>query len=297
MKSFSVSLHGNLIMDNHYYVDQFALNDSSKCIKSYSSPGAIANLVVGLSEVSHKIKINIDSAIGDDENGRYLKRWFSNFNKLNPCMIKDASLKLSEEKTSTATIISEVINKRRSSIVEWGACSQINKLEDFKSDWAHILYIDKLEKINVESIKSLSNSSIISVDLCSSNFDDITRERIISLLPYVDFVFSSKEEAMHLSEKDTYLEAAKYLGNLCKGYSVIHSPFNCVFYNRTNKHVMSVPVEKIIQSPASVNGAGDTFTASFICAYLSGKEVGESIMNAHKNTFKILSKRIENEKV
>jgi sugar/nucleoside kinase (ribokinase family) len=56
-------------------------------------------------------------------------------------------------------------------------------------------------------------------------------------------------------------------------------------------------VPRVIKDPINVNGAGDTFTASFINAYLSGLSVKESIVNSHNNTFKILSKRIQNEKI
>jgi sugar/nucleoside kinase (ribokinase family) len=297
MKSFKISLHGSLLMDSHYCVDRFLLNSSNKCIRRYRSPGGIANLVNAFSDVCENAEISIDAAVGDDENGKYLKRWFKTFNKLSTKVRIDSDIKVVKQKTSEATIISEMLNKRRSSIVSWGACTKIKELKTCQADWSHVLYIDKLESITQNSMKEISRNSITSIDLCTTDFDNSTRERIHDLLPYVDFVFSSREEAMHLANKSKYSEAVKYLGNLSRLCAVVHSPKECSFYNKVEQEFESVVVPRVIKDPINVNGAGDTFTASFINAYLSGLSVKESIVNSHNNTFKILSKRIQNEKI
>jgi len=285
---FDVGLYGNLILDNTYCVEKYTHGESNICLEKNISPGAIANVAMALSRISPNMSVVIDSLVGEDISGRYVKKWFQNLRKIG---IVNFGINIGNIKkpTSEAVIISDLQNKSRSSIVNWGACQEINKLNDYSSKWCHILYVDKLPNLDLNSLKHLSENSIISVDLCSSNHDDKTREKILSMLPYVDYVFASSEEGRCLVGKEKDYDTALAIAKRARGWAIVHSPNGSFISDGVHKHTKGYKVKNKIQKPVNVLGAGDNFAAAFITKKIEDKNtVEESVRFAHEEATKYI---------
>tara|TARA_B100000085_G_scaffold123031_1_gene111988 strand:- start:581 stop:1489 length:909 start_codon:yes stop_codon:yes gene_type:complete len=284
---YDVSLYGNLILDTTYCVNDYSHGESNTCLDKKISPGGIANVAAAISRIEPTLNINIESKIGGDISGRYAKKWFANLKKLGYNV--NANMIETSKPTSEAIIISDLLNMNRSSIVNWGACQEINKLNDYSSRWCHILYVDKLPNLDLNSLKYLSENSIISIDLCSSNHNDKTREKILSMLPYVDYVFASSEEGRCLIGKEKDYDIALAIAKNARGWAVIHSPDGSFISNGQHKNTKGYKVENKIQKPVNVLGAGDNFAAAFISKKIQDKNtVEESVRFAHEQATKYI---------
>jgi sugar/nucleoside kinase (ribokinase family) len=265
MRSSDICLHGNLILDKVYGINNFRSNDSNECIDSYESPGAIANMVRALSKLNPSLRLAVDSSVGDDESGRYIKRWFRHFKELRMATV-DLLLTESDLNTSEALILSDVEKGTRTSIVRWGACSAIDSLRNVDARWHHILYLDKLPNLDIESLKELSKTSIISADLCGTEYSKDQRKKVISALGHVDYIFASSEEARSLTQMLNDHSSTRELGKMVKKYAIVHTPNGSSFSSGVNNDVNEVYCDEKIDGPLNVLGAGDNFASAFIAS-------------------------------
>tara|TARA_Y100001972_G_scaffold34677_1_gene43056 strand:+ start:1743 stop:2624 length:882 start_codon:yes stop_codon:yes gene_type:complete len=275
--SFDLTVYGNLILDNTFCVEQYAHEESNICTARHMSPGASANVVSAISRLDSALSVNISSIIGDDTAGRYIEKWFLNFKKLNSINL-NLNLEKSYQNTSEAVIISDLTNKSRSSIVNWGACQTLRNLKNFNSKWSHILYLDKLPNLDLNSLKKLSEESIISVDLCSSNQDLETRETMISMLPYIDYVFASFEEGCCLAQENNPYDASRFIAKKTRGWCILHSPDGSYISEGSHQTTKKYNVADKVTGPVNVLGAGDNLATAFIVDQIKRQsEVSESI--------------------
>jgi sugar/nucleoside kinase (ribokinase family) len=289
MKNFDICLHGNLILDKVYVVDGFRENDSNAPKSIYKSPGALMNMVRSILTFGSDISIAIDSCIGNDSSGEYIQRWLSNARKLNGNKIVD-NFEILFTKTSEAVIITDISKNNRTSIVSWGACSKMEKLKNMNAKWDHVLYLDKLPKLN--SFHD-HKGSIISTDICGSVHSERDKVRIFKMLPCIDYFFASEEEAQSLTSTSTALEATKKLGKLLKGHAIIHSPRGSLVSDSAGD-ILEFKCETIIDSPVDVLGAGDHFASSFIAHRLKNKElsIDKSVEFAHQSATSFVQNKI-----
>jgi sugar/nucleoside kinase (ribokinase family) len=286
--TYDVSLYGNLILDNTYCVENYSHGESNICHNKSLSPGAIANVASALCRLSVATSININSIVGEDISGRYIEKWLTNLNKMRLNKVKTNLIKCLDP-TSEAIIISDLQNKTRSSIVNWGACQKIKTLKDHKSKWCHILYIDKLPKLDLNSLKKLSENSIISVDMCSSNQTEEIKEKILSMLPHVDYVFASSDEGRCLTNAEEDYIVAKSIAELSRGWAIIHSPEGSFISNGSHEQTTQHKVQNKIEESVNVLGAGDNFAAAFITHKMSeNNTVKESVRFAHEEATKYI---------
>jgi sugar/nucleoside kinase (ribokinase family) len=283
-----ISLYGNLILDTNYIVDQFPVNGASnECLKSFVSTGGIANVARGLRKQSVSNPIIINSCVGDDGPGKVI------IEELIQLKSDIHFLEVKEDvKTSVATIISDIRNKTKTSIVDWQACCYFDRFVPNSNWWSHFAYIDKTEELTKWSLESFSHN-ITSADLCLSSNDRDNVERIFSLLPYLDFVVLSENEAKGISRQTSLVELAREIGRKAKGWAIIHHPEGSVSSN--GEQLFSMDVEQI--DNLNVLGAGDIFVSNLV--YYKWKNGIESKMSkcvnwCHSETTKIL-KRLNNE--
>jgi len=286
--TYDISLYGNLILDNTYCVKGYSHEESNVCYGKKKSPGATANVAVAISRLAPELSINIQSKIGQDVSGRYIKKWFADLKKMRYNNI-DMLITESPKPTSEAVIISDIVNKTRSSIVSWGACQDVNVIGGLQSRWSHILYVDNLPNLDLNSLKNLSKDSIISIDLCSSNQSGQTKEKILSMLPYVDYVFASSEEGACLIGEEKEHDTALKIGKLARGWAIIHSPDGSCVSNGSHKQTRSYRVQNKIKKSVNVLGAGDNFAAAFIARKIQKETtVEESVRFAHEEATKYI---------
>lgn len=285
---YDIGLYGNLILDNTYCVKEYLHEESNICYGKKMSPGAIANVAVAIARLSPELSINVQSKLGQDIPGRYIKKWFASLKKMGYNNV-NMSITESLKPTSEAVIISDLTDKTRSSIVNWGACQDISVVDGPRSRWSHILYVDKLPNLDLNSLKNLSKDSIISIDLCSSNQSGQTKEKILSMLPYVDYVFASSEEGACLIGEEKEFDTALKIGKLARGWAIIHSPDGSYVSNGSHKQTRSYRVQNKIKKSVNVLGAGDNFAAAFITRKIQKETtVEESVRFAHEEATKYI---------
>lgn len=160
---------------------------------------------------------------------------------------------VSGNEISNATIIIDRCGQK-SSFVEWRLPTKILPI---KSDWHHIAYLDKLEFIDADWLKKING--IISVDLCSTNYDI---QRILDILNYniIDYLFCNETEFNVLFNYKKSFEVSSLLNNK-KLTILVHSDDNCLFI-KSNGVVGRLYTGK--EDLSDVVGAGDYFAAGFI---------------------------------
>ena len=287
MKSFDISIYGNLIVDNVYEVDSFEESSSNNIESNYMSLGASANVIREMVRLNRDISISLNSCVGIDTCGSYCKTWIKNFNKIYLKSLH-SFLETKEDHTSSALIISNLNNNTRTSAVKWGACQNISNFVNHSSTWKHFMYIDKMPNLTEKTLKKLSKNAIISVDFCLGNHIDKEINRLKSILKYVDYVFISETEACSLTgEKEEEIMTMR-LGKMSRGICILHTPM--ASYTSDGSNINIYKTNYIEDKNLNVLGAGDVFSASFINEKLKNKSIKKCIHFAHENTTKYLLK-------
>lgn len=260
-----ISIIGNLILDRKYSVENFSSNYSNTCTKYVESVGAVGNMLPTLLN-TYNFDVEILGAIGNDTNGMYIENSLNKSKvKFNPIIVNGAS-------TSTATIVSDIVNSTRTSVVNWDACIEFADVEVTDSDWCHICYLDSLINIDnstLHGIKSKLPECIISADLCSSDFVKLHKNRIWKCLKYIDYLVISDTEANALLPGlDSEIQVT-VLGHAVNKYCIIHSPKgSCISDGSSSiSHICTSVLRNI-----DVLGAGDIFCANMIGNLLKYKE-------------------------
>tara|TARA_B100000029_G_C17599220_1_gene965216 strand:- start:1167 stop:2012 length:846 start_codon:yes stop_codon:yes gene_type:complete len=276
MKNFSLSIYGNLILDQVLSLDSFPSEGfASKIAKIYFVPGASANIARAYHSITGN-KASIYSCVGKDFSGEKILESISEYSNCN--------VKKVDGETSTAVILANETKATRTGLVKWGVCSEMNNFPNCDSQWKHFSYIDKLHNLTPEILSSLSG--IKSVDFTSFDYNDIDRERIIGCLSEIDYVISSTEESCFLTKADHVDDAVRMLGEYCKGYAIIHEKSGS--YVSDGSSCVYVNCDHEILENISVLGAGDIFAASFISSFKEELTIEEIAILSHQKTFKLL---------
>ncbi len=291
MAKFDVCLIGNLIVDNIYCVSNFALGHSNKSLAHKKSIGSIANVLDSLIELEPNLNINVYSSIGKDKEAKNVSEWISEIQKNNKV---EFDLSYSDNFcTSNALIISDISQRTRSSIVNWGACTEMKSFTAPNSKWFHVMYADKLHNLSYENLKILKQQGTVSVDFCLSNHSESELGRIHSLLPWVDYAIMSIDEAYSIAETKQASKAVKKIGTLVNKCAIIHSPHYVYICN--GKELDILETNYIDQKNMNVLGAGDMFAAAVIAKKLEQTDTIKSAEFAHQYTTQKLMESYEKE--
>ena len=279
MRNFSISLYGNLILDKILFLDKFPDEGvTQSIIKQKISLGGIFNTLRFLS-TNPNLEINIHSSIGDDLAGDTIRKILD----MSTC--EKAFLEYSNENTSTAFILNNLKSSERTGLVQWGACCNMKNFVNDGSGWKHFSYCDSLYNLNRKKLKTLSG--IKSLDLNKFSHSDEQRQRTLDCIQAVDFVITSIEESLSITESKEPKEACKKLGRLCNTYAIIHHPGGSFISNGTVVEEVKTKIGKI--DNLNVLGAGDIFVGSFIKNYSNLTSIKDVVLKSHHDTFNWLA--------
>ena len=252
MGMIDVSIYGNLILDKVCRVSQYRHASSNNCTLMTSSPGGIANVAAAIARLNNNLSLTVNSVVGDDIASSITKQWFLDLAEKTDARI-DIVLEPSPTHTSEAVIICDTDNNNRGSIVQWGACTELSSLTDHDSRWCHIIYADKLPNLDINSLKEISKKSIISLDLCSDNQTRETKDKILSALPHVDYLFASSEEARCLTGRTTDVGACQEISKHIRLTPIIHNPSGSVFFDRGSNQAKQVSTPILVERGANLS--------------------------------------------
>jgi sugar/nucleoside kinase (ribokinase family) len=285
MTQFDVCLVGNLIVDSTYCVSNFAAGQSNKSLSHTVSVGSIANVLRTLRDIAPDLKVSICSSTGEDPDGRYISEWLMDFK--NGGTDLNVNIDKNEDcNTSTALIISDVAQNIRSSIVRWGACAKMNNFEIPPSSWTHIMYADKLDNLNIDTLSSLRKGGIISMDFCLGSHSTKEVRKINAMLSYIDYAILSVDEAMSITRESDAAMATKKIGKLVSQYAIIHSPKHVYVSDGADLQILDT--DFVDNRNMNVLGAGDMFAAATIAKTIQNPDVMENALFAHQYTTKKL---------
>jgi sugar/nucleoside kinase (ribokinase family) len=292
MKNFNLSIYGNIILDNVYYISDFRNGTSNIIEKKYTSVGSIGNMLAPLGK---DITIQILSKVSNDyEGNKILSLLSENISEKTSIDVQISS----NNKTSNALIVSDIFKNTRTSMVEWGICRTIDNIEAIKGDWVHFMYLDTLDNLGCTSLSKMDKNKIISADLCLGKHSQEQTEKIMNMLEYIDYLILSDVEAKSLTSGQkngiwrSYCmeEAAKIISKKVKKMVIIHSPHGSITCDKDGI-IQTYSSEFISSKRMNVLGAGDLFASSFIKKMIESHDVDKSIKYAHKNTTLILKQR------
>ena len=279
MKNFDFCVAGNLFVDKVQVVDRFSAGASNISTSIRDSLGGTYNTAKNLCDIDSTSKIFLSTVIGHDKQGLYaletlnqMKFDYKGF---------DYHAHYDGDKTTTALIICEAEEKRRSSIVNWGACKSSNKFLFPRSKWYHFMYLDTIDGITEEIFKKVPKGSIISADFCLSSHTDEEKRRIMKIMKHVDYAILSDDSANSLADQTIEIYSAMELGERVKKAAIVHSPKGSFVSSEGQEFMCSS--EYIDNTKLDVLGAGDAFAASFI--YNTSKNFNnlkENVQWAHR---------------
>ena len=291
MKNFDISIYGNLIVDTVYETFDFRESFSNKCERKYISPGGTANVVKSLYSIDKHLKISLDCEIGNDPDGACCLKWAykinSKFENFSPTIKKTPS------PTSHALIISDLQKNKRSSIVQWGACSEIKNIDFKKSKWHHIMYVDALPNITEKNLNDLQDNGTISIDFCLGRHSVEEKNRLFKILKFVDYVFISDVEAKSLTETNDLEKACFEISKNTKGSVILHTPKRSVVGFNKGKNISTIKTNFIKDLNLNVLGAGDIYASAFIENMIKTHkcDIHKSVKHSIDYTTSLLQKR------
>lgn len=276
---YDLILLGNIVIDEIYCITQWPIEGTSNIFQSHkTSVGGIGNIIEAIKD-SH-LKIMVECVIGNDDNGKIIKKYLKRKN------IK-SNLHISDKETSKGLILSNLELKERTSFVNWGCGTEIF-IPYKKSKWSHVSYLDIIPSLDLKTIKT--NSDIISADLCLSNPNIKTIDLLYNQLKYLDYLFISESEFKPFLNKKTI----SYIINEFKLKNLIYHTRNKTII--INKDKSKETLEQPTFSNINVLGAGDAYCANFIKFKLNNKSKNDldAATYAHQQATKfVLSKSEE----
>ena len=280
MKSFDLSIYGNLILDRVLHLQEFPREGIAQTVSNTSlHPGASANVAAAYYKLTGT-KPQLFSFVGSDPDGAVCIETLSRY-----C---EASIEaLDRQNTSTAVILDSLHRSSRTGLVSWGACTDMSTFTETLSKWKHFCYIDKLNNLDKQTLKNMSG--LKSADLTSFDYDDQGRARIMNAISEIDYVVTAKEEAGYLIKSDDIEEIATKIGSACKSYVILHDPKGS--YLCDGNYLEYVSAEHDVLSGISVLGAGDIFAAAFIANHTPELTLKNILIKSHNSTYEILKER------
>lgn len=292
MIEYDVCLIGNLIVDSTHCVSNFIPGQSNISLSHNVSVGSVANVLRALYEIEPEIKVSICSSVGDDINGRYALQWLSDFKKETKTLNMNIQCD-TDSHTSSAVIVSDVVENIRSSIVNWGACSQMKNFEIPSSSWVHVMYGDKLDNLSIDALKAFKKSAIVSMDFCLNKHTVKKTHKINAMLSHIDYAILSVDEAQSITQETRSELAAKKIGTLVSKYAIIHSPRH--IYVSDGSKTSALDTDFIKDKRMNVLGAGDMFAAAIIAKTLKSSDIVKNAQFAHRHTTQKLMESYEKE--
>ncbi len=279
MKNFDFCIAGNLFVDKIQVVSKFKTGASNLSISTRDSLGGTYNTAKNLCDIDNTSEVFLSTIIGHDERGVYAldalkqtSRDYKNF---------DYHAHYDGDKTTTALIICETEEKRRSSIVDWGACKDSDNFLLPKAKWYHFMYLDTAHGITEEIFKNIPKGSIISADFCLSSHTDEEKKRIMKMMKYIDYAILSEDSANSITDQTLEVYSAMELGERVKKAAIVHSPKGSFVSSEGHDFICSS--DYIDNVKLDVLGAGDAFAASFIHnTYKSSDSIKDNVKRAHR---------------
>lgn len=269
-----VGLYGNAVVDSVYTCRTWLSEGHNHESEEFSSSnGGIMNACRALYDLDQGINVVCVTRLGLDLNGEHIISELHTMKKHVETYVGYSR----HERTSAATIV--LCNNDRSSLVHWGACTNMEIRERTKCDWNHFAYIDRLKNITSEKIREFRG--IKSADLCKSSYTQHEKAHLSGVLQELDYVTLSDIEATALTGK-VGTDAAVILGRLVKRNAIVHHTWGSYVSDGEKwwsfQHDEDCGVQAL--------GAGDRFAAGFIASMLSGSSFNDSVLFAHENTRK-----------
>jgi sugar/nucleoside kinase (ribokinase family) len=299
-----VNLTGNIIIDTIINTETFPIpNNPNNAINICKALGGIFNICWALEDIKN-ISYKINGYTGNSDIDYLFIQ--SEINKYFKSVDSSGIQNIQNKKTSQALIVNDYIKQEKTSVVDWGICTQLTEHPSFteKVTWTHIAYLDKLEKFTLSDMNTIrNNSKIISTDFCSTNFNN--KSHLISLLKLVDFLIISDSEAKGFSDSPSDVkETLLQLGNIVKNSIIVHfsdgsyvSDGDTIWCIKNNNPKINI----------STLGAGDIFAGYFISNYLNSYDLSPNAIvdicrKCHNDTYqKLIEKNkyhgVDNEKI
>jgi ribokinase len=274
MKKWDAFIYGDVNVDIVIPgVEHFPLpgqEDVVDVMDTYVGGGA-ALFTLGLGKLGlHPV---FQGTIGDDCYGRLIMEEFKQKNV-------DNSLLTISDKNKTGISLSFTNEKDRSFLTYRGTNDEIDietvQLEHVKEarhihvtgysgSKNHIRYLNLLKKVKEEDIT-------VSLDV---GWDDTGEwyQGIYELFPYIDVLFMNETEAIHYGRKDCALEAIADFSNYCS-LVVAKLGKNGSIAITGGKEYAAKPYKV---TALDTTGAGDSFNAGFISAFIKGKTIEECL--------------------
>ncbi len=181
---------------------------------------------------------------------------------------------------------------------------QVNEYEYIyryvKADWHHFAYLDVLHDVDQEIVESINDGGFISADLCLNSLAKDTQTRVISLLPYLDYLFISDNETQAFSQKSQpneidYVNTAHEFGKLTRHGVIYHTANEIRFFKKDGCRAHFISGKSNL-TRINVVGAGDYLAAHIIARLLKERTDYYSLLHeAYEQTrFMLKGDKIEN---
>ncbi len=262
---------GAVLLDQIASVDRFPKEDDEVFVPELQllPGGSAANFAVIASRLG--ADAGFIGKIGDDFFGEYL--------------VKD----LKEEKVNTDAVPKSLLptgtvfiavrkDGQRMMFAHSGAANDLSE-QDINIDY--MAKYDHLHLADLENISTLSYAAKKFTGTISLNPGALMAEKpkeTLELMPLVDVLICSRNEAMLLSGAKNVSDALEFFFKLGPEVVVItRGAESSLAYD--GKCKFDVPVFKV--PVVDTTGAGDAFSAAFVCRYLEKKDIEESLRFAN----------------
>lgn len=216
-------------------------------------------------------KTEFMSKLGDDSFGRFLLKEMASNNVGIDSIITDATLR------TGATIIF-ILNNDRMMVTYPGSMKYLTIEEitdDILGSARHIhtsaIFFQPLLKSGLAKLfsraKELGLTTSMDTQWDPEEVWDLDLEKV---LPNLDFFLPNEEEFIHLAGKPDLESSLKSLADYNTCFVIKRGPKGALMVHKKKRtEIPSAPITKIVDTI----GAGDSFNAGFIHAYLNGKNL------------------------
>ncbi len=265
-----ITVVGHIALDYIFNVEELPKPNTSVQIptaKKYYG-GAACNVAVGVAKLG--VNSEIISCVGTDMKSSGYSNYLKNFG-----IITSGVFHSEEEETPKAWIFTDK-NHNQMTFFLWGAAKHYSEIAvpAFDGNIVHLAtgdakynvkcaeYLDNLKKDE----NNKNNNILISFDP-GQDLPQYTKEDMIKMIDCVDFMFMNHyeyERVLNLIDKDL-----KYLTNKIPVLVITYGKDGSIIYSKNNKiDIPAYPTNAI-----DPTGAGDSYRAGFLTAYLKGNDL------------------------
>lgn len=216
-------------------------------------------------------KTEFMSKLGDDSFGKFLLKEMASNNVGIDSIITDASLR-------TGSTIIFILNNDRMMVTYPGSMEHLaieEITDDILGSARHIhtsaIFFQPLLKNGLAELfrraKKLGLTTSMDTQWDPEEVWDLDLEKV---LPNLDFFLPNEEEFIHLAGKSDLESALKSLEDYNTCFVIKRGPKGALMvHNKKRTEISSAPITEIVDTI----GAGDSFNAGFIHAFLNGKDL------------------------